>query len=45
MIELVASPQQIKFGQDKRDTPAALLPGVRRALRLSWRVSQESLYR
>ena len=45
LIELVASPQQLKFGQDKRDTLPRYCRECRRALCLSRRVSQESLYR
>ena len=44
MIELVASQQQRKFGLDKRDTLAALLPGMRCALCLSRRVSEKPLH-
>ena len=28
MIELVASEQQLEFGLDKRESPAAVLPGL-----------------
>ena len=45
MLELVASPQQRQFGHDKRDTLPALLPRVRRALRLPRRVPEGPLHR
>ena len=45
MAELVASEQQRSFGLAKRDTPAALLPRVRRPLRLPRRLPEGSLHR
>ncbi len=45
LVELVGSPAQRRFGLDKRDSAAALLPGVRRALRLPRRLPQGPLRR
>lgn len=45
LLELVSSPQQVQFGLDKRGHAAAVLPGVRRAVRLSWRVPEEPFRR
>ena len=45
MIELIASPQQRKFGLDKRDTLAAVLPRVRCAVRVSRRVPEGPVHR
>ena len=44
MIELIASPQQRQFGQDKFATLPRRVPRVRRALRVSWRLSEGSLH-
>ncbi len=44
MLELVDSPQQRQFGLDKRETLAAVLPRVRRSLRLSRRLPQGPLH-
>ena len=43
--ELVASPQQRRFGLDKLDSAAAVLPRVRRALRLPRRLPEGPLHR
>ena len=45
MLELVASPQQRQFGLDKRDTLPALLPRMRRPLRLPRRLPEGPLHR
>ena len=44
MVELLASPRQRAFGDAKRDTLPRLLPGVRRAVRLSRRVPEEPVH-
>ena len=44
MVELLASPQQRAFGDAKRDTLPALLPRLRRALRVQRRVPEEPLH-
>jgi uncharacterized protein len=43
MIEMVASPKQQKFGQDKRDL-LSILPRVQSPLCLPWRMSQGPVY-
>ena len=45
LTELVDSPEQRRFGQDKLDTLPQLLPRVRRALRLPRRLPQGPLHR
>ena len=44
LIDLVASEQQRQFGLDKRDTLPALLPRMRRSLRLPWRLPEGPLH-
>ena len=44
MLDLVASPRQRQFGLDKLDTLPAVLPGVRRALRLPRRLPEGPLH-
>ncbi len=44
LAEMVASPEQERFGRDKRDTLPAVLPRLRRAVRLPRRLPQGPLH-
>ena len=45
MLKLVSSQQQVQFGFDKRDHAAAVLPRLRRSVRLPRRLSEGPLHR